>query len=363
MTIKTVSKRTLADQLPIPSFFDPKKVAEWAWLINFPARFKDAVAWREKHQIPAAGLDQKAGRRIALMPIDNQLTFCHPDFELYVGGRSGTGAIDDTRRLCEFVYRNLWHITRIAPTLDTHMAFQIFHAAFLVNDKGEHPDPATVTLVSVEDVERGIWRVDPAAAFAINNDPNTYMALQRHLLHYARSLKAQGKYTLAIWPFHAMLGSAGHALMPSLFEAIFFHTIARGSEPSWTTKGGNPLTEYYSVLRPEVLTGADGTPIGQRNVKFLSALLNHDAVVIAGQAKSHCVAWTIQDLLTELTDRGDAELVNKIYLLEDCTSSVVIPGGPDFTKEGDDAFKRFEQAGMHIVSSTTPISEWPGMNS
>jgi hypothetical protein len=39
----------------------------------------------------------------------------------------------------------------------------------------------------------------------------------------------------------------------------------------------------------------------------------------------------------------------------------VIPGIIDYTDEADMAFKRFEDAGMHIVSSTEPIASWPGL--
>ena len=60
--------------------------------------------------------------RVALVAVDVQNTFCLPEFEFYVGGRSGTGALDDNRRLVEFVYRNLGNITQIFPTLDTHQA-------------------------------------------------------------------------------------------------------------------------------------------------------------------------------------------------------------------------------------------------
>ena len=65
--------------------------------------------------------------KISLLLVDVQNTFCIPEFELYVGGTSGTGAVDDNRRLCEFIYRNLNMITEICPTMDTHQAVQIFH--------------------------------------------------------------------------------------------------------------------------------------------------------------------------------------------------------------------------------------------
>jgi nicotinamidase-related amidase len=89
-------------------------------------------------------------------------------------------------------------------------------------------------------------------------------------------------------------------------------------------------------------------------------LLEFDAIVIAGQAKSHCVAWTIDDLLRSVLER-DRALAGKVYLLEDCTSPVVIPGVIDYTDEADAAFRRFADAGMHVVRSTEPLAGWPGI--
>ena len=82
--------------------------------------------------------------------------------------------------------------------------------------------------------------------------------------------------------------------------------------------------------------------------------------MIAGQAKSHCVAWTIEDLLSDpnVQARGLAE---KVYLLEDCTSSVVVPGSVDYTEEADAPFARFAEAGAHLVRSDQPMPEWPGV--
>ena len=74
-------------------------------------------------------------------------------------------------------------------------------------------------------------------------------------------------------------------------------------------------------------------------------------MIIAGQAKSHCVAWTIDDLLTEIQSQ-DPPLARKIYLLEDCSSPVVVPGMIDFTEQADQAYQRFADAGMHLVKST-----------
>ena len=52
-------------------------------------------------------------------------------------------------------------------------------------------------------------------------------ARDEHLRAYVEALAAGGKYDLTIWPFHAMLGGIGHALVSAVEEALFFHAIAR----------------------------------------------------------------------------------------------------------------------------------------
>jgi nicotinamidase-related amidase len=337
-------------ELPIPPHFDADRVGE-VWRVPYEERAREARAWATERGIGPAAED---GFRICLVAVDVQNTFCIPEYELFVAGRSGTGAVDDNVRLCEFVYRNLGTITEIVPTLDTHRAMQIFHAVWLVDEEGNHPEP--YTLVSAEDVESGRWRVNPAAAESVGIDAEY---AQRQLLHYTRALASGGKYNLTIWPYHAMLGGIGNALVSAVEEAIFFHSIARASQPAFEVKGENPLTEHYSMLGPEVTTGPDGETIAGKNDSLIHELLGFDAVIVAGQAKSHCVAWTIDDLL-EGDDERERALAPRTYLLEDCTSPVVVPG-IDYTEEADAAFERFAAAGLHVVRSTDRIETWPDL--
>lgn len=348
-------------ELPVPPHFNPERTGD-VFRVEYQTISGSAAEWASKHGIRPSSED---GFRISLIIVDAQNTFCIPGFELFVGGRSGRGAVDDNRRLCEFMYRSLGRITEVAPTMDTHQAMQIFHGIFFINERGEHPAP--YTLISVEDVEAGRWRFNKELSHSLMYGED-YM--ERHILHYTRELKKSGKYDLTIWPYHAMLGGIGHALASSVEEAVFFHSIARFSQPDIHVKGDHPLTEHYSVLGPEVSTGPDGKPLTLRTESLFQKpaaseaiygkLTEFDAVIIAGQAKSHCVAWTIADLL-EKVRAGDERFVEKIYLLEDCTSSVVVPGVIDYTEEADKAFEKFSAAGMNVVRSTDPIESWRGI--
>ena len=230
---------------------------------------------------------------------------------------------------------------------------QVFHAIWLVDEEGRHPAP--YTLVSAEDVASGRWRANAAVAEALGIDPDY---ARRHLAHYTRRLAEGGKYDLTVWPYHAMLGGIGHALVSAVEEAIFFHGVARHSRPEFHVKGDHPLTEHYSVLGPEVTEGPDGEPLADEDPALLATLRSFDAVVVAGQAKSHCVAWTIDDLLAH--DEMREQLAQCTYLLEDCTSPIVVPGVVDYTAQADAAFERYMAAGMHVVRSTDPIDDLAG---
>jgi nicotinamidase-related amidase len=334
--------------LPCPEFYDADRVAA-VWRVPYQERAQQARLWAKTHKITAAAQDPW---RVALLLIDVQNSFCLPEFELYVGGLSGQGAVTDNQRLCEFIYRNLGQITEIVATMDTHTVSQIFHPSFWVDGAGNPPQPAT--MISPADLETGQWRVNPTMAHRLQQP---YPHLQAYALHYVRQLHQSGKYPLTIWPYHAMLGGVGHALVAAVEEACFFHGMARSTQPRIELKGGNPLTENYSVLSPEVLIDDTGVPIASKNLALIQSLLDFDRIIVAGQAKSHCVAWTVADLLTEINQQ-DPALAQKVYLLEDCTSPVVIPGVVDFSEAADAAFARFQAAGMHLVKSTAPLHTW-----
>ncbi len=335
------------DKLPIPGFFNADKVGA-VWRIPYEERAKGARDWALQHGLQAASTDQT---RSWLTLVDVQNTFCIPDFELYVGGRSGRGAVDDNLRLCEFIYRNLGNITHITATMDTHRAMQIFHALFFVDEDGNHPAPYTD--IQASEIRGGKWKFNPELAPQFGISPEYG---QQMMVHYADELERKGKYALTIWPYHAMLGGIGHALVSSVEEALFFHSIARITQYDINIKGDKPFTENYSVIGPEVLTGPMGETLGTRNAKFIEQLQQFDKLIIAGQAKSHCVAWTISDLLEDI-NATDPELAKKVYLLEDCTSPVVVPGLVDHTDAANAAYERFVKAGMHLIRSDQLISE------
>ena len=331
--------------LPTPQFFNPDAVGS-VWPIPYEERARQARDWARQHSLHPASADST---KSWLMLIDVQNTFCIPDFELYVGGRSGRGAVEDNVRLSEFIYRHLGQITRITATMDTHLTMQVFHAIFFVDKDGNHPAPYTD--IHVSELIEGLWTFNPVLASQFDIAPEYG---QQMMIHYAQVLAKTGKYALTIWPYHAMLGGIGHALVSSVAEALFFHSVARLAQTDIVTKGESAFTENYSVIGPEVLKGPMDEPLGMHDQRFIQQLQECDRLVIAGQAKSHCVAWTVSDLLDDIM-LVDPQLAKKVYLLEDCTSPVVVPGVVDHTDAADASYAWFASAGMNIVKSSDPI--------
>ena len=328
--------------LPIPEFFEANKVGA-VWRFPFEERAKAAQNWANTHGLQPAATDST---KTWLMLIDVQNTFCLPDFELYVGGRSGRGAVEDNVRLCEFIYRHLGSITKITATMDTHKTMQVFHAIFFVDKDGNHPAPYTD--IHAAELRDGKWTFNTALASQFGIAPEYG---QQMVTDYAEKLEKSGKYALTIWPYHAMLGSVGHALVSSVAEALFFHSVARLAQTDIAIKGESPFTENYSVIGPEVLTGPMDETLGTHDQRFVQQLQEVDRLIIAGQAKSHCVAWTVHDLLDDIL-LADPQLAKKVYLLEDCTSPVVVPGVVDHTDAADAAYDWFAKSGMHVLKST-----------
>lgn len=278
----------------------------------------------------AAGLGPSDAdrRRTLLLLIDAQVDFVHED-----GSLSVPGAVDDTRRTIEWLLMHAGQVTEIAASLDSHIPLQIFFPTWWRDEGERHPEPFTP--ITAQQVDAGLWR----PVF----EPEWSRA-------YVHRLEARAKKQLMIWPYHTMLGTPGHALDPSLAQAVAFHSAARRAQPTYIIKGLIPKAEYYSLLEPEVKVPED--PRGDLNRAFLERLMSFDKIYIAGQAKSHCVLETLASIARYVGDTPDA--LEKLRLLEDCTSSVAHPE-VDFEAIALGELSKFEAKGLRRVLSSDPL--------
>ena len=261
-------------------------------------------------------------KNVHLFIIDPQNDFCNPKGNLYVAG-----ADKDMSRLAAMIKKNSRFIEDITVTLDSHHLVHIAHPIFWVDSNGNNPNP--FTMISVDDVEKGKWR-------AFNP------SFQKKALEYVKTLAVNQRYVLVIWPPHCLIGSDGHSVAPELFEALNdwekdFAMV------NYITKGSNLFTEHYSAVKADVIDSND--PTTMLNTELIKPLKDtHDdaTILIAGEARSHCVANTLRDICNEFS----VDEAKKFVLLEDCMSDVT-----GFEKMGQDFVKDMVAKGVKISTS------------
>jgi len=217
--------------------------------------------------------------------------------ELYV-----PGAYESAIRLAAMIKKDGNKFNDIYATLDTHHAYDIAHALFW---KGDPPD---FTIMTEDELEKGTWR-------PVNPNEMEYAK------QYVSNLASNGRYPLCIWPAHCRIGTYGHNFVDPIKEAFLeWETNVKGFVEC-VTKGSNYRTEHYSAVKADVPDPDD--PSTYMNDKLIGALDQNDLIVIAGQARSHCVANTVRDVASEF----GSDSVKKIVLLEDAMDDV--PGFED----------------------------------
>ncbi len=292
--------------------------------------FRDPYAARVQEFTEAgrqAGLTPAAEdhEKIAVVLVDFQHDFVDP-----TGTLSVPGAQADVARFLRWFYAHAHGITTLYASLDTHIPYQIFFSAWWHDPySGEHPQPFTP--ISAHDVNTGRWMPLFQPEWSI---------------YYLNKLAEQARKDLMIWPHHTMQGTLGHMLVAALSEAIAWHSAARCTQPIYLAKGLTERTEFYGIFGAEVDDPAD--PASKLNTTLLDAVMQHERVYIAGEAKSHCVLETARQLVAHLNTRP--ELLPRLHLLRDCTSSVQHPK-IDFDALAERELELMQQKGVKIIRS------------
>ena len=315
--------------LTLPRFYSPEDAG--ALRIERAAEVAAvADSLKKAGKVTPAAADRE---RVAAFGIDVQVGFCHPQGSLFV-----PGAVEDTRRALELLHRNLDRVTTMVLSLDTHSVHQIFHPSFWVDAEGHHPAPFTP--ITSDDVKRGVFR-------PVRN--------REACVEYVERLEAAGKYVLTIWPYHTLLGGVSHALVPAVMELAMLHALARDTETVFETKGREPMTENYSVLSPEVRE-LGGRTVGAFNETLFDTLMQHDRVLVFGQAKSHCVLSTLLDMKERIA-ATDRSLAKKVFILRDAMSPVPpppidpLPPALDFPRIAETGLAELAAFGMNVVTT------------
>lgn len=252
-----------------------------------------------------------------LLIIDPQKDFI--DDPNFMGALAVNGAYDDMKRLSKYILDDL--PSSIVITMDTHAKMHIANPMWWVDQEGQNPSP--FTLITAQDIKDGRWK-------AVMADK------QEHSLNYVETLEKEGKYKLFIWPYHCINGTEGHKVSELVLDAITLWEEKTGNKVQYVFKGENPNTEHYSGLKAEVVMVDDkSTDLNEKVVNFLNGF---DVIEVAGEAQSHCVKSTVNDLIEQLGAEA-----KKITLLKNCMSSVT-----GFEKKGMDFLEKAQKDGCSV---------------
>lgn len=261
-----------------------------------------------------------------LLIIDPQNDFCHPEGSLYV-----KGADDDMSRLSKWVVDNREKIDDIIVSFDTHNIIDISHPLFWKNKEDKNIKP--FTNISSNDVRNGEYI------------PLCFIG---EAIEYLEKLEKQDK-THTIWPEHCIVGSWGNNLYKSIKDMLCFWREHFNNKPYKTLiKGTCPTTEHFGIFKACVPNQEYIET--QLNRELLLSLLEYDNIIIGGEAKSHCVGETIQQMIdfeeNQLPKDFENKLMKKVLILEDCMSDV-----KGFEEFADKTFENAKKLGAEIVIS------------
>jgi nicotinamidase-related amidase len=262
-----------------------------------------------------------------LLIIDPQNDFCKPADEngLNQGALYVPGAEQDMKRLAYWILANSEEIDHIAVTLDSHFVNDISHPGFWQNENGQHPKP--FTQITFDDVQDGKW---------------TPLFVPERAKEYLKRLEQQKDYTHVVWPEHCLVGSEGAAIYKPVFDAInnwsrqgkFFQPII---------KGEYPFAEHFGAFAAQVIF--DDVPDTKVNDALIDELGEFDNIYIAGEAKSHCVAQTIKQLIYFAPG-----LVSKLKILTDTMSNV-----PGFENVADAIYEEAKNLGAKFITTAEEL--------
>ncbi len=266
-------------------------------------------------------------KKNALLIIDPQNSFCNSGDAN--GNNKGSlyveGADKDMQRLSDWIVTNQKAINFIGITLDSHQPNDIAHPSFWQDKDGNYPAPFSV--ISTADVESGKWtaRFDPVRCLA-----------------YLKALEAQGEFPHVIWPEHCLIGSEGSAIYQPLMTAITEWTRL-GKFYQVVAKGTYPFSEHFGAFQAQIPD--PNRPETQLNQGLIKTLETYQNVYLAGEARSHCVANSLKQVLNEAPS-----LATKFVVLEDTMSNVT-----GFETIADPIYAQAKQMGVRFSNTNEKL--------
>jgi nicotinamidase-related amidase len=257
-----------------------------------------------------------------LLIIDPQNDFCDsPGAALAVAGANA-----DLQRLAGFI--SVTPLDGITVTLDSHPSVAVERTSFWHDTDGREVAP--FTFVTAQDVREGVYL------------PKNRALIER-VVAMLELLHARGRAGMVVWPIHCVTGTWGHDIQVGLMLQLNQWEQQNQRAVRKVPKGEYFLTEHFGVFE------ADAPDANVASTHFNRALADDlvqgtDTLFIAGQASSHCVASSFDQLVRYLNEQGVD--LPRMVLLKDCMSPVT-----GFESDAADFFSRAAAVGAELLTA------------
>lgn len=265
--------------------------------------------------------------RLQLLVIDPQNDF----MDIQGAALPVPGASADMDRLASLLDALQPRIEEVVVTLDSHPGVGVERTTFWTT--GDGASVAPFTMITAAQLRAGNYRPRDTSR-------------QAEVQAYLDALEAASGRTLIVWPVHCVLGTWGHAIQARLAQSLAQWEFAHSRNSDKVLKGQNPMTEQYSAFRAEVPRADD--PRTAVNTALLARLgTDGRTVLVAGEALSHCVAASGEDMLAHL----DAPRLRNTVFLTDCMSPVT-----GFEEAGRAFLARLPQHGVRTMTAAQALA-------
>lgn len=275
-----------------------------------------------------------------LLIIDPQRDFMdYPDSALPI-----SGANDDMERLAKMIDRVGSRLADIHVTLDSHQVIHVGHGSMWRDKDGNMPDPFTI--ISSDDIKTGIWRPRNELAKPPELEGRT---LGEFMLWYTQQLEVLRTHpfnVLQIWPEHCIIGTPGYDIQSDLVAVLHNWARREFANIDFVAKGTTTFVEHFGAYMAEVPLPT--VPSTGLNASALDDLSKADVIGVGGEAGSHCVMSTVDQIAANIGE----EHIAKFHILVDATSPVPQPpGGPNYPEILDEWFHAMEKRGMTLTTT------------
>jgi nicotinamidase-related amidase len=157
-------------------------------------------------------------------------------------------------------------------------------------------------------------------------------------------LAQRGRPGLVVWPVHCVTGTRGHNIHEALAAQLQAWEFTHQRAVLKVLKGEYPLTEHFGAFE------ADAPVEGNASTQFntclaISLTQDVDLLLIAGEASSHCVAASFDQLTGFLATHPGPR--PRMVLLSDCMSPVA-----GFESAANQLFERARAFGADILTTS-----------